>query len=216
MSQDHSLPPHDDVDDILEMLDNPEIGVSADVMRHSAFEERHGYGEGGYDPLMHELGLAEREASVSGLSIDEHRFAVLVANTGKITDSYTQVFETEGLDRGDVYNYAARLARRSHVRAKVSEIREQIAKAAGMGVTSLVALVDEAIEMGRTQQDPKVILSAVDRLSALLGIGENQKRKDTQNVVVMLDDETRNRMLGQLSSLKDDIIDVTPTHEVPE
>ena len=200
----------DDLDEIFESM-----GELEPVDEFDDFVARHGDGEGGFDPLLSALG-AQPDQTHADLSAEELRFAVLVANSGEVTASYTQVFDTEGLEKGQIYNFAAKLARKRRVSDKIAEIRAQIAKTSGIGVSSLVALVEEAVEMGRQQQDPKVILSAVDKLSGLLGLGENQKRKDTQNVVVMLDDETRRRMLNQLVTLQSDMIDVTPTQEVPE
>ena len=200
----------DDLDEIFESM-----GELEPVDEFDDFVARHGDGEGGFDPLLSALG-AQPDQKHADLSAEELRFAVLVANSGEVTASYTQVFDTEGLEKGQIYNFAAKLARKRRVSDKIAEIRAQIAKTSGIGVSSLVALVEEAVEMGRQQQDPKVILSAVDKLSGLLGLGENQKRKDTQNVVVMLDDETRRRMLNQLVTLQSDMIDVTPTQEVPE
>lgn len=216
MSHEVSLPKLDDLDSILDSLDDVSE-VSDEVVAYNDFMARHGDGDGGFDPLLSALGAQPHvRDGYASLSADEHRFAILVANSGKVTESYTQVFDVDGLDRFQIKTHAAKLARKAYVSAKISEVREQIAKSAGIGVASLVSLVDEAIEMGRQQQDPKVILSAVDRLSGLLGIGENQKRKDTASVVVMLDDDTRSRMLNQLITLRDDIIDVTPTQEAPE
>ena len=200
----------DDLDEIFESM-----GELEPVDEFDDFVARHGDGEGGFDPLLSALG-AQPDQKHADLSAEELRFAVLVANSGEVTASYTQAFDTEGLEKGQIYNFAAKLARKRRVSDKIAEIRAQIAKTSGIGVSSLVALVEEAVEMGRQQQDPKVILSAVDKLSGLLGLGENQKRKDTQNVVVMLDDETRRRMLNQLVTLQSDMIDVTPTQEVPE
>lgn len=150
-----------------------------------------------------------------GLTLGEVRFAVLVANGESMVSAYTEVFPKEGRSRAVAAVLGSRLAAKPHVAVKIAEFRKNLVKAAEQSVPSLIGIIHEAIEMGRQQQDPKAMLAGVDRLSGILGLGENQKKKDGNTVVINLDPETRAKLEREIAmrygQAEDaEIVDVTP------
>lgn len=143
---------------------------------------------------------------------EEIKFAQMVAAGSGMIESYTECFDVSDMTRGNIAVSASRLARRKRVAKFIAETRTRIASAAQIDTGVLVALVTEAVVMSRQQQDPKVLLSAVDKLSGLLGIGENQKKSEQNNFTIVLDEDTRSRLIAQINTASD-IIDITPTQD---
>lgn len=185
---------------------------SEEELSAKEFIDRHGDDEmGGFDPLLNSLHAAHMPTAGKNLSYDEMRFASLVANTGSIRDAYSQVFDVTALTPQDISKYANALAKRKLVAQQIIIFRKSMVRQVRHNLPSILDLVDEAVDMGRQMNDPKVLLTAVDKYSNLLGLGESNKAKEPSETRLVLDEETRNIFLNQLRQIESPIIDITPT-----
>jgi hypothetical protein len=197
------------MDELSDHLQEMEMDPAAEL----EFARLHGAGKTSHDPVLAAIG---KTLKPGGLTMKETMFAMKVAETGKISASYREVYEVSHLGQRSVQTMALRVAQRPAVAHKIAEYREQMRVAVEQSVPSLIATVHEAIEMARVNQDPKAMLAAVDRLSGLLGLGENQKRRESGVVVLDLDPETRKKLEQEIVrtyALEGDAIDVTPDIE---
>lgn len=201
----------DDVDALFESID---VVDDSDI---DDFDSRHGSATG--DVVLAQLGMTPSWTYLDYLPPDELKFAQLVAAGTNMTAAYAEAFDTTGMERNKISVTARRLAKRGRVATFITKTRSDMATAAQIDIGTLVGMVMNAANMAEEQQSPKDLLASVDRLSGLLGIGKNQEKEKKNTFTIELDDETRERMLTQITNARhgdDDLIDITPTTDVPQ
>ena len=185
-----------------------------DSYEEAEFARLHGGSDVSADEVLSAINMSLDKGE---LSVRETMFAVKAAQGGNLRAAYVEVYETGHLLPESISRMACRLAKKPFVAAKIAEYRRQLSLAAEQSVPSLIGVIHEAIGMARAQQDPKAMMSGVDRLSGLLGLGENQKRRESGVVVLDLDPMIREKLEREIArtyALESDVIDVTPDDDV--
>ena len=104
----------------------------------------------------------------------QERFAQLVASGKTEADGYRAAYDTEGCNTETVWNEASKLARSPQVSARISELREQYAVAAGITQTAVLADVVGTSAEARTAKKFGPALKGLELLGKHVGLFQDR------------------------------------------
>jgi phage terminase small subunit len=109
---------------------------------------------------------------VAGLTIKQETFCQKYIETGNASEAYRQAYNSKGKTEV-VAPEASRLLATPKVAARVAELREAVTKAHGVTVSSLIAELEEARQVGAKREQAAAMVAATMGKAKLAGIDKD-------------------------------------------